>query len=315
VIPLALFFRSIYLGWFLSLVYALALYLSDRYKKESLITVGIAFTGGVLATLLVGFLHNILPMIARSTYSANLLSNVYDSFVKAAIPEEIIKLGVFFLTAWTFKLEDFSERFDGILYMGMIGAGFGAYEDFAYIFSHTFEQMGAESNAAVNAFQFITWQRAFPGHILINSISGYFLGCAKFESRQKSMHKLIGAGLLVAILLHGLFNLAGSSGGTGWLIIYVLALGRLFFFLRDRLLDRSPYRLIEQFTEDSNLYNWQLMENWESNRSIETYSRLYNEESSTSIGFFPLVISIFVLYPVAISGIYYINLMISKLLP
>jgi len=315
VINLALFFRSIYLGWLLSLVYAFALYLSDRYKRESFTTVGIVFTGGVIATLLIGLLHNIIPGLSSSNYAGGFLANFYTSFVKAAIPEEAVKLLIFFATAWTFKLDDFSEEFDGMLYMGMIGAGFGAYEDFSYIFNHTFSQVGTGAENIGTAFQFITWQRAFPGHILINAVSGFFLGKAKFTGESRKKYLLILLAMLVAILSHGLFNLAGSSGGTGWLIIYVLALGRLFFFFRSELLQDSPYLLIERFYEGENLYNWEIMNNWKSDHPIERYAELYHKKSQSSIGFFPVIISIIVLYPVAISGVYYLNLFISRIFP
>ncbi|MBS3740407.1 PrsW family intramembrane metalloprotease, partial [Candidatus Bipolaricaulota bacterium] len=234
---MALFFRSIYLGWFLSLIYAGVLYFSDSYKRESLINVGIAFTGGVLAIILISTLHAGVPGFSDANFGGTLLSRTYSAFVKAAIPEEIVKLIIFFLIVWKFDFEDFSESFDGMLYMGMIGAGFGAYEDFSYIFAQTLPHIGEDGGQAARALQFITWQRAFPGHILINSISGYFLGMAKFASGRKKQFTLVAQGLGVAILAHGLFNLAGSGGGTGWLIIYVLALGRIFFFLRRKLLD------------------------------------------------------------------------------
>lgn len=274
---------------------------------------GIVFTAGVATTLFISLLHYIIPALNQFSYTGGFSAKLFSSFVKAAIPEEIIKLVFFFITAWNLNWEDFSERFDAMLYMGMIGAGFGAYEDFSYIFKHTFEYLGTEGADMGSAFQYITWQRAFPGHILFNAISGYFLGRAKFAESRNIKWKLIAASLLVAIFAHGLFNLAASGGGTGWLIIYVLALGRIFFYLRTELLDSSPYRLIEQFYEGENLFRWEIMEKWNSKYPLRKYAELYNQKEEGTMGYFPLFISIAVLYPVAISGVYYFNLLISRL--
>ncbi|MFB6291599.1 MAG: PrsW family intramembrane metalloprotease [Candidatus Bipolaricaulia bacterium] len=311
---MALFFRSIYLGWFLSLIYAGILYFSDKYRRESLINVGIAFTGGVLAIILITTIHAAFPGFSGDSFTGGFLSRVFDSFVKAAIPEEIAKLAVFFLLVWNFDFEDFSKGFDGMLYMGMIGAGFGAYEDFSYIFSQTLPHIGKAGGEAARAFQFITWQRAFPGHVLINSVSGYFLGRARFTQGSQKRLKLIGWGLVVAILTHGLFNLAGSGGGTGWLIIYVLALGRVFFFLRERLLDDSPYKVFSQLpdeiTESSFVSYINVIRDWEFDRSIDKYKKLYDRETSPNLGYLPVLISIVILYPVTIAGVYYLNKLI-----
>lgn len=311
---MALFFRAIYLGWFLSLLYAAVLYFSDTYKRESLITVGIAFTGGVLAIILITTIHAGIPGFTEVNYGNNFLSRVFSSFVKAAIPEEIAKLLIFFLIAWQFDFEDFSESFDGMLYMGMIGAGFGAYEDFSYIFAQTLPHIGEDGGQAARALQYITWQRAFPGHILINSVSGYFLGKAKFTRSSRRKFSLVAQGLAVAILAHGLFNLAGSGGGTGWLIIYVLALGRIFFYLRRKLLNNSPYKLFaelpKEITEASFISYVNLVRDWNFDRPIETYKKLYNQGKESTIGYLPVLLSIVILYPVVISGAYYLNKLI-----
>ena len=311
---MSLFFRSIYLGWFLSIAYAGILYLSDKYRKESLINVGLAFTGGVAAIILITTIHAALPGFSGDSFTGGLLPRVFDSFVKAAIPEEIAKLAVFFLFVWHFDFEDFSEGFDGMLYMGMIGAGFGAYEDFSYIFSQTLPHIGEEGGQAARAFQFITWQRAFPGHVLINAVSGYFLGRARFVKGRQKRFELTGWSLVVAILAHGLFNLSGSGGGTGWLIIYVLALGRVFFFLRNRILEESPYKkfaeLPDEITEASFVSYLNVIRNWNFDRPIEEYKRLYDRETEPNLGYLPVLISIVILYPVAIAGVYYLNKLI-----
>lgn len=314
---MALFFRSIYLGWFISLVYAGILYLSDSYKRESIIPVGIAFTGGVLSIILINTIHAGVPGFTESLYEGGLLARLYSSFIQAAIPEEIVKLIAFLLLVWQFDFEDFSEGMDAMLYMGLIGAGFGAYEDFSYIFSQTLPYVGKEGSQAAQVFQFITWQRTFPGHVLINGVSGYFLGRARFIQNSRRKVRLIAQALLVAILAHGFFNLAGSGGGTGWLIMYVLGLGRVFFYLRQKILADSPYRIFrklpDEVVETRFISYLNLVENWKFEHSIERYRQLYTENSNASMGYFPIVISVIVLYPVAISGVYYLNKLILDL--
>jgi RsiW-degrading membrane proteinase PrsW (M82 family) len=120
----------------------------------------------------------------------------YDSFLTAAIPEELCKFLIFMIFIWRDK--NFDEYFDGIVYATFIGLGFACVENIEYVFMYGF-------GAGVSRALF-----AVPGHFLFGVLMGYFLSLAKFTPEKRK--KYIFLGLLFAIIAHGLYD---------WLLMFV----------------------------------------------------------------------------------------------
>ena len=171
------------------------IYFQDKYQKEPIKSLLKAFFGGWLAVLMdIGLVTTIeysiglFPILPETVF--------YDSFLTAAIPEELCKFLIFMIFIWRDK--NFDEYFDGIVYATFIGLGFACIENIEYVFMYGF-------GAGVSRALF-----AVPGHFLFGVLMGYFLSLAKFTPEKRK--KYIFLGLLFAIIAHGLYD---------WLLMFV----------------------------------------------------------------------------------------------
>ena len=171
------------------------IYFQDKYQKEPIKSLLKAFFGGWLAVLMD------IGLVTTIEYSIGLFPILpdtvfYDSFLTAAIPEELCKFLIFMIFIWRDK--NFDEYFDGIVYATFIGLGFACVENIEYVFMYGF-------GAGVSRALF-----AVPGHFLFGVLMGYFLSLAKFTPEKRK--KYIFLCLLFAIIAHGLYD---------WLLMFV----------------------------------------------------------------------------------------------
>lgn len=171
------------------------IYFQDKYQKEPIKSLLKAFFGGWLAVVMD------IGLVTTIEYSIGLFPILpdtvfYDSFLTAAIPEELCKFLIFMIFIWRDK--NFDEYFDGIVYATFIGLGFACIENIEYVFMYGF-------GAGVSRALF-----AVPGHFLFGVLMGYFLSLAKFTPEKRK--KNIFLGLLFAIIAHGLYD---------WLLMFV----------------------------------------------------------------------------------------------
>jgi protease PrsW len=135
------------------------------------------------------------------------------AFFGVALAEELCKF--LFLKAFIYDDREFNEPFDGIIYGGMIGCGFATVENIMYVLP-----LGQE----VGIMRMLT---AVPGHAFFGIILGYFMGRAKF-SLNRIKHLI--HGLIVVIILHGLYDTASFSN-TAWSIYLIFAIIFLGIYL------------------------------------------------------------------------------------
>lgn len=171
------------------------IYFQDKYQKEPIKSLLKAFFGGMLAVVFdivlvtsIEFTIGYIPILSDTVF--------YDSFLTAAIPEELCKFLIFMLFIWRDK--NFDEYFDGIVYATFIGLGFACVENIEYVFMYGF-------GAGVSRALF-----AVPGHFLFGVLMGYFLSLAKFTPEKRKHYIFLG--LLVAIVAHGLYD---------WLLMFI----------------------------------------------------------------------------------------------
>lgn len=171
------------------------IYFQDKYQKEPIKSLLKAFFGGWLAVVMdiglvttIDYSIGLFPILPNTVF--------YDSFLTAAIPEELCKFLIFMIFIWRDK--NFDEYFDGIVYASFIGLGFACVENIEYVFMYGF-------GTGVSRALF-----AVPGHFLFGVLMGYFLSLAKFTPEKRK--KYIFLGLLIAIIAHGLYD---------WLLMFV----------------------------------------------------------------------------------------------
>lgn len=160
------------------------IYKKDKYEKEPLGLLIVAFVGGMFS-------------IPLALTGASMLENIYYSdsvfysaFFEAALVEEVSKFIILFLLIWWNK--NFNEYMDGIVYAAFVGLGFACIENILYVFD------GGIGTGIVRALLSV------PGHFLFAVAMGYFFALAKFEKKNRGWYLLLS--LLVPILFHGLFD-------------------------------------------------------------------------------------------------------------
>jgi RsiW-degrading membrane proteinase PrsW (M82 family) len=296
---MSLFIQTIYLASGLSLLYIFLLYRSNPLRRLPAATVTVTFTLGMAAVIPAALLHRLLPLDGGGP--------VFSAYVSAGLIEEGIKFLVLAVTIWRFKFPDLAEPIDLAIYFGILGVGFGIYEDFWYIFSVSYDAWTAGDVSRFHeVFQAIAIARSFPGHILFDALAGFLVSHARFLERFRDRVPWLIGGFLLAVGLHGSFNLIATLGGTIPLLSYIVLLIGLFLHLRRRALARSPFRaLIGLITKEEE-------EEWAYPRPPVDY--LFAEGFSWPgkpkggmFQVFPLTLALLILYPLLVVMIYLIH--------
>ena len=125
------------------------------------------------------------------------LNYFVGAVVSAPIFEELAK----FLMVWAYlyRNKNFSEPMDGIVYASAVALGFASIENGLYLFRINQQAQFLLSNTIL-----IRALLSVPAHALFSGIWGYALGRKKFD--KKSPRFIVVYGLLLAMLLHALFN-------------------------------------------------------------------------------------------------------------
>lgn len=211
-----------------ALLLCLLIYLLDKYDREVLVPLAITFALGMLCALpAVGIQWLAVKAgIEDSNHIALLLINV---FIVVALSEELVKLAALLL--YPYRQSFFDEPLDGIVYMMMIGMGFATVENLIYA-----KKFGMETTL-VRSFT------AVPAHAIFAVILGYFAGLSKFVEQDKK--RLIGKGLLITVLIHGIYDFFLLQEYYDWLMVFGLAVLLFGFILSWKLIrihqKRSPF--------------------------------------------------------------------------
>jgi RsiW-degrading membrane proteinase PrsW (M82 family) len=189
----------------------------DRYESEPVWTLVTAFTwGAVVAVFIAAFVNTIGSLIVASLVN-DAAGNFFGAVVSAPIVEESAKAAILFgLFFW--KHDEFDGVIDGIVYASMVGLGFAMTENIQYYGSAALEG-GIEGGLAL----FILRGMLAPfSHPLFTSMTGIGLGLA--TQTKNGFFKVFAPalGLLLAMLLHSLWNLSASINAALYFIVYFL---------------------------------------------------------------------------------------------
>lgn len=196
------------------------IYVRDKYEKEPLSL--------CLKIALWGFLSFMPIVVIEMILDALDKSALWQSFVVAALTEEIFKFLVVYKFAY--KEEEFNEPFDGIVYSVFASLGFAAIENVFYVLS---------GGVTVGITRMFT---AAPAHAIFGVTMGYFLGLAKFNPEKKSNFY---RAIIYPIALHGFYNYILMSGNyilLALFIPYLVFMYRYAFNLIKKHSDNSPFK-------------------------------------------------------------------------
>ncbi|NJL74189.1 MAG: PrsW family intramembrane metalloprotease [Saprospiraceae bacterium] len=191
------------------------IYLQDKYEREKPIPLAICFLLGAVITLPARWLEEQAYYIGwRESDHFWITASV--AFIVVAFNEELFKLGA--LVVYPFRQRFLNEPFDGIVYAMMIGMGFATVENIIYVYQYGLAE---------------TWGRAFtavPSHGVYAILVGYFAGMAKLTNHPTQRWWSLGKGFLLAVLLHGAYDLFLIQEEAEWLMLLsiVLLYGSIF---------------------------------------------------------------------------------------
>jgi len=161
-------------------------YKRDELEPEPKKMIIYAYLTGILATFVVLGIQ--LPF-------------KFDQFTRIVVVAPVLEEFAKFLMVWVFfyRNKNFNEPMDGIVYSAAVALGFASLENAMYLVRAYTQTPAMLSNTLlIRAFLSV------PGHALFSSFWGYALAKYKFASNKKIM--VVFAGLLMSMIMHGLFN-------------------------------------------------------------------------------------------------------------
>ena len=194
----------------------------DRWEPEPWPALAVAFGWGASVAVIVALLLNTGAMLVITVLSTAESATAAGAVLVAPVVEETIKgLGV--LVVFGVWRRYFDGPVDGVVYAGMVAAGFAFVENILYFGETLVAATGQVGGGSAVAAVFVLRGLVSPfAHVVFTVCTGLALGLAG----RRPGHAWIWAfpvGLAVAILLHALWNGAAVlAGGAGFLIGYAL---------------------------------------------------------------------------------------------
>tara|TARA_B100000965_G_C19517222_1_gene724754 strand:- start:20 stop:703 length:684 start_codon:yes stop_codon:yes gene_type:complete len=169
---------------------------SDRFKEPPKEIIKIFFFG-ILITIPAYFLNTYLSEI---WFSTNASEAIISSFLTAAPVEEGLKLSVLYF--FVYKMKDFNEPIDGIVYGVTVSLGFATLENiyYVYLLADYFET----TSMALAIFRSFS---AIPAHAVFGVFMGYFFMKYSFVKKKDNLF----FAFIVPFGLHGCYNLFLAS--------------------------------------------------------------------------------------------------------
>ncbi|PWU68625.1 MULTISPECIES: glutamic-type intramembrane protease PrsW [Gracilibacillus] len=200
-------------------------YLKDEYELEPLSAVTRTFTYGALLVFPIMFIQYafIEEGIAQTP--------MWRSYFLFGLLEEFFKWFFFLIT--TYKYSKFSSVYDGIVYGVSISLGFATVENLLYLFAHGIESAFSRAIFPVSS------------HALFGVIMGYYMGRAKFRSKNSYFHLLIA--LIIPVILHGTYDFILETITKSWLYWLIPFMIVLWFYGLRKVKMANEYSKLHQY--------------------------------------------------------------------
>lgn len=193
----------------------------DRWEPEPWPALAVALGWGASVAIIVALLLNSGATLVISVLSDAESATTAGAVLVAPVVEELIKgLGVLLVFAvWR---RYFDGPVDGVVYAGMVAAGFAFVENILYFGEAIVVSSGQVGGGSTVITVFVLRGLVSPfAHVVFTVCTGLAIGLAS----RRPGNAWIWAfplGLVVAMILHGLWNAAAVvGGGTGFLVGYV----------------------------------------------------------------------------------------------
>ncbi|MFC1733189.1 PrsW family intramembrane metalloprotease [candidate division KSB1 bacterium] len=189
--------------------------MEDRLHPEPRRLILLAFIMGALT------IPFVIPI---QKYTATIFSGGLLILIWAAT-EEILKYGFAYFSV--LRNKEMNEPIDGVIYMITIALGFAALENALFLIEPLSNGHFIESVVTGN-FRFFG---ATLLHVLSSATVGVFMAFAFYKSKAKKI-LYTGVGIILAILLHTLFNFSIiNSNGTNILLVFAFVWAGIIILL------------------------------------------------------------------------------------
>ncbi len=208
-----------------SVIWLLIFLKRDSHPESNSMILKVFFLG-MLAVIPAALLELGLFDIAVLVPLPRIVMQIISVFLVIALIEEIFKYLV--VKKYVLRNSEFDEPVDIMLYMIIAALGFAAAENLL-IFLPMYGNFQLFEASIMSIFRFVG---ATFLHALCSGLIGYYMAFSFL--RVKSRFKLVLKGLLIAVLLHGLYNLSimEIEGGFKFIAPILILLGlAVFVFL------------------------------------------------------------------------------------
>ena len=189
--------------------------LVDRYEKEPMWMLAMAFLWGASGAVFIAFILNSINSAFFGAFGGSDAAAFGGSVISAPLVEETAKAFALFLFFF-WKKDEFDGVLDGVVYAAMVGLGFAMTENVSYYGQ-------AMAHGGLVGTVFVRGILAPFSHPLFTAMTGVGLGIAR-ETTKGSLRAIAPlAGLAAAIALHGTWNLSAGMGGA-FLPVYILVM-------------------------------------------------------------------------------------------
>ena len=205
---------------------------SDKFREPNWEIIKI-FIFGLLITIPAFFANFFLI----SFFSQNTLASQHliSSFLTAAPVEEGLKFLVLFLVVY--KMKNFNEPLDGMVYGLCVSLGFATLENVYYVYLSEFKEITPMTLAIVRSFT------AVPAHGVFGAMMGYFFMKYSYINKKDNLFFCF----FIPFLLHGFYNLfAGVNFFYAAILIIVAWIIALRLFSRLKKSQKSKRREYEK---------------------------------------------------------------------
>lgn len=187
----------------------------DRYEKEPLWMLGMAFLWGATGAVFIAFILNSINSAIFGAVGGSGAAAFGGSVISAPLVEETAKACTLFLFFF-WKKDEFDGVLDGVVYAGMVGLGFAMTENVSYYGQ-------ALASGGLVGTVFVRGVLAPFSHPLFTAMTGVGLGIARETTKRPLRLVAPLAGLAAAMALHGTWNLSASVGGA-FLPVYIMVM-------------------------------------------------------------------------------------------
>ena len=206
---------------------------SDKFKEPTKEIIKIFFLG-ILITIPAYILNTYIGdfLYKKTELSEGLIS----SFLTAAPVEEGLKLSILYY--FVYKMKDFNEPIDGIVYGVTVSLGFATLENlyYVYLLADYFETTSM-ALAVIRSFS------AVPAHAVFGIFMGYFFMKYSFIKKGDNLF----FAFIIPFVLHGCYNLFLNSNFYVALIMIMIAwIVALILFSRLKKTQRNKKREYEK---------------------------------------------------------------------